>query len=191
MAAALTGRPVFDPVPFTDRWGTWVSAYVPLYDSDGGVEAALGIDYDARSWAVHILSQRWAALGAALVLVVVLTASTASGTALRAEVERRTQAERALSASEERARVVVETALDAVVTVDAAGTITGWNRQAEAVFGWPAAEAVGRPLTETLIPERLREAHRQGMERFLATGTSRLLGTRFEITALRRDGTPD
>lgn len=88
----------------------------------------------------------------------------------------------------ERLRAVIETALDAVITIDSKGTIVRWNRQAEAIFGWTAGEALGRKLSETIIPERFREAHERGIERFAATGKSTLLSRRFEMPGLRRDG---
>ena len=72
--------------------------------------------------------------------------------------------------------------------MDAAGVIIDWNQQAEATFGWTRAEAVGRLLEETIIPAHHREAHRRGLERFLATGEGPLLHQRIEVTALHRDG---
>jgi len=82
----------------------------------------------------------------------------------------------------------VRAALDAHVTMDAAGTITGWNPQAEAVFGWLAAEVLGRPLAEIVIPPALREAHWNGLRHFLATGAGPILNQRIELTAIRKDG---
>ena len=43
------------------------------------------------------------------------------------------------------------------------GNITGWNKQSESLFGWRRDEAVGRLLTETIIPKRYHEAHRDGL----------------------------
>ena len=54
--------------------------------------------------------------------------------------------------------------------MDSTGVITDWNPQAEATFGWSRDEALGRDLAETIIPERHREAHQRGLQRFLATG---------------------
>ena len=93
-----------------------------------------------------------------------------------------------LSAAEGRLRAIINSSLDAIVTADANSVITGWSHQAEAIFGWPAAVAVGKNLTETLIPHRYREAHQRGLERYLATGEGPILNRRIEITALRRDG---
>jgi PAS domain S-box-containing protein len=186
MAAALAGTPAFDGIPFTDRWGTWVSAYVPLFDDAGRIEGALGVDYDAASWSMLILSQRGVVLGAAALLVVILLASTATNTALRAEVDRRTTAERALAASEERSRLIIDSALDAVVTVDGEGRITGWNARAEAIFGWPAAEALGRSLAQLILPERHRADHRRRLAEFAAAGAG--FNSRVELHGVRRGG---
>jgi PAS domain S-box-containing protein len=79
-------------------------------------------------------------------------------------------------------------ALEAVVTMDASGRLTGWNGQAQQLFGWSADEVVGRQMDEVIIPPRYRKAHRAGLTRFLLTGEGRLLDTRTDVRALRRDG---
>ncbi len=88
----------------------------------------------------------------------------------------------------ERLRAIVAGALDAVVTMDQEGRITGWDGQAEAIFGWPRAEAVGRLLADSIIPLRYRGRHTEGLQRFLRTGEGRVLGRRIELSACRRDG---
>lgn len=94
----------------------------------------------------------------------------------------------ALRQSEERTRRIIDTALDAVITMDAQGLITGWNPQAERMFGWSRDEALGRKLAATIIPERDRAAHERGLRRFLATGEGPVLNRLIEATAVRRDG---
>ena len=83
---------------------------------------------------------------------------------------------------------IMDAALDAVVTMDSAGCITGWNRQAELIFGWPAAEAIGRTLAATVVPVRYRAAHTRGLAKFLDTGAGPYLGRRVELTAVHRTG---
>jgi PAS domain S-box-containing protein len=90
--------------------------------------------------------------------------------------------------AEQRTRVIVERALDAVVSMDASGLITGWNAHAEAVFGWGADEVIGRSLAKTIIPPDRRDAHTQGLARFLATGEGTLVDRRVETMAWHRDG---
>ncbi len=82
----------------------------------------------------------------------------------------------------------INTALDAVVQMDAAGIVTGWNTQAEEIFGWKREETIGRMLYETIIPPQYREAHIRGIKHFLATGEGPILNKRREISALHRDG---
>ncbi len=88
---------------------------------------------------------------------------------------------------EARLRATIESAMDAVVQMNAAGIITGWNSQAENIFGWTHDEAVGRVLSETIIPPQYREAHKQGLERFLLSGEGPVLNSRIEITGLHRN----
>jgi len=89
---------------------------------------------------------------------------------------------------EARLRATIETAMDAVVRMDAEGIIIGWNSQAEKIFGWTHEEAIGRMMSETVIPPQYREAHVQGLKRFLLSGEGAVLNSRIEITGLRRDG---
>src|SRR5678815_3928137 len=79
----------------------------------------------------------------------------------------RRRAERALRLSEERHQLNFEAALDGIITIDRRGLITGWNNHAEKMFGWPRTEAMGRELADLVIPERFRDAHRQGLQRYL------------------------
>jgi len=110
-------------------------------------------------------------------------------TALNLELERRVEARTAeLRAREAEIRSVVENAYDAYISLDEAGLVTAWNRQAEDTFGWPREEAVGRSLDDLIIPDEYRARHRQGMQRFLATRLASAVDQRLELPALRRDG---
>jgi PAS domain S-box-containing protein len=97
-------------------------------------------------------------------------------------------AERRLRASEGRLAAIVRAALDAHVTMDAAGLVTGWNPQAETMFGWPAAEVFGRPLADIVIPPAMRAGHWKGLRHFLTSGEGPILNQRLELTAVRKDG---
>ncbi|HEX2043411.1 MAG TPA: response regulator [Acidimicrobiales bacterium] len=101
----------------------------------------------------------------------------------------RTRAADALRVSEERNRTILETASDAFVGMDEQGLIVDWNQRAELMFGWPREEAIGRELAETVIPEDQREAHREGLRRYLRTGSGPVVGGRLTFEALRRDAT--
>lgn len=97
-------------------------------------------------------------------------------------------AEAALLQSQARNRAIVDTALDAVITIDSSGIVTDWNAQATAIFGWTREEVLGTALSETIIPERDRQAHAHGLREFLRTGTGAILGRRIEIVAQHKDG---
>ncbi len=97
-------------------------------------------------------------------------------------------AQETLRESEQLARGIVDTALDAFIQMDESGTISDWNSQAERIFGWSRGEALGRSLGELIIPEIHRAAHKSGLQRFLRTGEGSILGHRLEIEARRRDG---
>ncbi|MBV9040435.1 MAG: EAL domain-containing protein [Acidimicrobiia bacterium] len=92
-----------------------------------------------------------------------------------------------LRRSDDGYRALVESAADAIVSADAQGRIVSWNAAAERLFGYPAGNVIGRPLT-ILIPEGQREAHERGLDRFLASGAARLMGRHVDLEAVRADG---
>ena len=83
---------------------------------------------------------------------------------------------------------VLKIAFDAVCVMDSVGIVVGWNRHAAQMFGWRAEEALGRRLSDLIIPATLRAAHEAGMSRFLSTGEERILDRRIEVSALHREG---
>jgi two-component system sensor histidine kinase/response regulator len=93
-----------------------------------------------------------------------------------------------LESSEEQLRLIFNAALDAVITMNAEGLVTNWNSEAEKTFGWSSQEALGRRLSEIILPEQYREDHEQGLRLFIRTGEGARLRQRTEITALHRDG---
>jgi two-component system, cell cycle sensor histidine kinase and response regulator CckA len=88
----------------------------------------------------------------------------------------------------DRSRAIVEAALDAVLTMDAAGLIVDLNASAERLFGYSRDVAIGKSMADLIIPSAFRDRHRAGFARHLATGTSRILGRRMEMPAMRADG---
>ncbi len=102
--------------------------------------------------------------------------------------ERLGQEERELKRSEIRKAAIVDSALDCIVTIDHEGCITEFNPAAEHTFGYRRDEVLGNHLADVIIPPSLREKHRQGFARYLATGEARVLGKRIEMTAARADG---
>src|SRR5258707_260080 len=68
----------------------------------------------------------------------------------------RKQAEESLRQSQERMQLILDAALDAVIMIDAQGCVRDWNPQAETMFGWTKSEALGKTLSETIIPLQYR-----------------------------------
>ncbi|MFJ5228509.1 SpoIIE family protein phosphatase [Kitasatospora sp. NPDC088391] len=93
-----------------------------------------------------------------------------------------------LPAAEERFRTLLEAAPDAMVIVDAAGTITLVNAQTEALFGYPRRELLGRPV-ELLVPARFRAHHVRHRDDYAANRQARPMGAGLDLHGRRRDGT--
>jgi PAS domain S-box-containing protein len=104
------------------------------------------------------------------------------------DITDRRGAEEALRVSEERFRALAVTANDAIIAADSHGDIAYFNPGAERIFGYPATEVDGKPLT-VLMPDRLRDAHRAGIARYLATGEARVVGKTVELAGRKKDGT--
>jgi PAS domain S-box-containing protein len=107
---------------------------------------------------------------------------------LEQEIGARGETEHALLESQERTRSIVDAALDAIITMDDKGKIAEFNPSAERLFGYRRQDVVGRPLADAIIPDHLRESHRTGLARYLATGEAAILGRRLELSARRADG---
>ena len=98
------------------------------------------------------------------------------------------QAEQAVRESEARKSAIMESVLDAILAIDAAGRITEFNSAAEKIFGHHRADVMGKEMAEVIIPLSLRDRHRRGFARYLATGEDSILGKRIDIQAMRSDG---
>src|SRR6185369_9159425 len=94
-----------------------------------------------------------------------------------------------LRASESRSKAILEASLDCLIVIDHLGTIIEFNPAAEATFGIPRQQALGRSMPDLVIPPRLRDAHHRGFAHYLASGEGPALGKRLELAAIRADGT--
>jgi PAS domain S-box-containing protein len=98
------------------------------------------------------------------------------------------RAQETLRESEQLARGIIETALDAFVQIDESGSILNWNSQAEKIFGWPRRDALGKNFIELIIAETDRVELKAALDRFLRSGQGEILGNRSEIRGRRHDG---
>lgn len=94
----------------------------------------------------------------------------------------------AIEQSELKNRLIMNAALDAIITIDNKGHITFWNPQAEKIFGWKETEILGRKISDTIIPSQFRIAHEKGMQIYTETGTGSVLNKQFEISAINKEG---
>lgn len=104
------------------------------------------------------------------------------------DITERKQLDEQLRSSERMKQAMLESSLDAIITIDMNSCIREFNQPASAIFGYTQDEVTGKSMAELIMPERYREAHRQGLQRYLNTQEGTVLGQRFEITALRRSG---
>jgi diguanylate cyclase (GGDEF)-like protein/PAS domain S-box-containing protein len=83
---------------------------------------------------------------------------------------------------------ILDSALDCIITIDGSGKICSFNPAAERTFGYRREQALGRELADLIIPEPLRERHREGLARLAEGGHGRILDQRLELEAQRADG---
>lgn len=100
----------------------------------------------------------------------------------------RKRTEEEIRDSEEKRRLIMSGALDAIVCIDVNETITFWNPQAEIIFGWKETEVLGQLLSERIIPESFRNYHKEGLKNYLKTGEGKALNVLLELSAIKRSG---
>jgi PAS domain S-box-containing protein len=91
-------------------------------------------------------------------------------------------------AQQTRTRAILETALDAIITMDQYGRITEFNTAAERMFGYSRTQAIGQELAALIIPAALQAHHRKGLAVYLNTGSGPFVDRRVETTAINADG---
>lgn len=128
-------------------------------------------------------------LAALAVVAICLNFALRRQSELDVRVREKDELDRALRASEAKYAGILSIAADAIISVGEDQRILHFNHGAEQIFGWPATEAIGQPLS-VLIPERFRPAHPGHMKAFARSDVvARRMGERGEISGLRRDGT--
>ena len=108
--------------------------------------------------------------------------------AIGRDITERKLAEDALRESEAKLRSITASVADAIIMMDEDGLISFWNEAAERIFGFSRMEALGRPLHDTIVPVRYRDAYARGHIEFLKNGTGAVVGRAQELQGLRKDG---
>ncbi|HEX6021465.1 MAG TPA: PAS domain S-box protein [Solirubrobacter sp.] len=101
----------------------------------------------------------------------------------------RCRAQAKLRESDARKSAILNAAFDCIITMDHHGNVVEVNRATERTFGYRAEEMIGRELAELIIPPGWREAHREGVERYVRTGHGALGGHPLDVQGMRADGT--
>jgi PAS domain S-box-containing protein len=108
--------------------------------------------------------------------------------AVISDITARKRAEERLAESEQLKSTVIASALDSIVTMDAAGRVVEFNPAPERTFGYPPSAVLGRRMSDFAIPERYRQSRDGVLTGLLATDGESVAGHRVELTALRADG---
>jgi PAS domain S-box-containing protein len=103
------------------------------------------------------------------------------------DITERSEMTRALAVSEHRMEAILESANDAIISIDDHGRVVLWNRGAAEMFGYTSDDMIGEPVA-AVIPARFREPHAEGIERVTAGGERHVIGQTVELAGLHRDG---
>lgn len=178
--------------PLTDRWGTWITIYIPVVENDGRVSSVFGMDFDAKSWSSSILHDVLKSV--ILVLLALLVwyfqyRIVVKNRSLKKMFEATIKADKDLQISEARTRSITDSANDAILMIDHLGNISYWNPSAERIFGYHREEALGKNLHNLLAPEKYRESYEKAFPEFLKSGKGAAVGTTMDLEAVKKDGT--
>ncbi|QFT32113.1 Aerobic respiration control sensor protein ArcB [Labrenzia sp. THAF82] len=106
----------------------------------------------------------------------------------RVDITELKKREEELRRSQDLLRNVVDASFDGVIVMNGEGIVLDFSPAAEDVFGWSANEIIGQKMSDYIIPEKYRQMHDTGLERFLETGEGPVLGKRIEIEGLHKEG---
>ncbi len=178
--------------PLTDRWGTWITIYIPIIDKSGEVSSLFGMDFDAKEWSTTLLHDVFKSV--ILVLLAILLwyfqyRIVIKNRSLKKMFEATIKADKNLQISEARTRSITDSANDAILMIDHHGNVTYWNPAAERIFGYTREEVIGKNLHNQITPEKYRESYEKAFPEFLKTGTGAAVGNTLDLEAVRKDGT--
>lgn len=86
--------------------------------------------------------------------------------------------------SEERSRLIMDSAINAIITINSAGEIIFWNKSAETIFGWQKNEVIGRNIFETIIPQK----HIENYKKYVADEKNSVLNRQIQLPAIKKSG---
>ena len=146
------------------------------------------LDPGIHIWQSHAITIAFTTLLAVVAAYLVGSRLTHLNQMLQALITRRNTHIARLQESQAHNAAILNSSLDCIISMDERGRITEFNPAAEKTFGLNRENVLGKPVGETIVPPSLREAHCDGLSRYLSDGDSRVLGQRFETTGVRCDG---
>ncbi len=203
IAALLLYRAYFTPGPMQLAGITVLAITAGMYVlSSGWLACVLTFSVGGWAWVERYSAYHSHDVGSVLMIVVGPLIGVAAHVGrirtlvreetLRVDAERsRATSEKhakALGESEGRLRMVLDTALDAVLMIDSGGRVAEWNPQAELIFGRSKAEAMGKLVGDLIVPPKNRDDFEHGLSALVSGRDRRLLDRRVELEAIHRDG---
>jgi len=142
---AFQGHANFDPGISTDPRGSWVSAFVPMRNEQGEVEAVLGMDCDAKQWLAAVRTARRGSIGSVAMALLAISCGAVFFSLQRADLERRV-------AAEQRMQLTIRQMPLGFIEWSTDSRVVQWNPVAERIFGHSADDAIGQPFFPLLVP---------------------------------------
>jgi PAS domain S-box-containing protein len=172
----IDGKPLITP-PVTDRWGTWVSALVPIKDrTTGEVKAVFALDYPAQKWNDEaIYSTARVALYFLFLFLLLANSYIIAKKSFK------------IKEDEEKFKAFSSSTQDAVVIMDGKGKVILWNQAAEKMFGYSESEILGKEFHDYIT---IKKEHRdkKNIVKFGRTGESTVLDKIIELPVKNKAG---
>lgn len=104
------------------------------------------------------------------------------------DIDERKKSQEKTDESEATKAAILNTAIDAIISIDEEGMVTQWNHSAEKIFGFSETEVLGKGLSSLIIPPSVKMKHDEAIQKYLQTGESKILDKRIVTTAMRKNG---